>query len=46
MLRKTNEKFIQRYKNIEKELKLKGIPVEKATSKQMNIIWDRIKKSN
>ncbi len=46
MLRKSNEKFIQRFKNIEKELKLKGIPVEKATSKQMNIIWDRIKKSN
>ena len=45
MLRKSNEKFIQRFKNIEKELKLKGIPVEKATSKQMNIIWDRIKKS-
>ena len=46
MLRKSNEKFIHRFKNIEKELKLKGIPVEKATSKQMNIIWDRIKKSN
>ena len=46
MLRKSNEKFIQRFKNIEKELKLKGIPVEKANSKQMNIIWDRIKKSN
>ena len=45
MLRKSNEKFIQRFKNIEKDLKLKGIPVEKATSKQMNIIWDRIKKS-
>ena len=46
MLRKSNEKFIQRFKNIEKELKLKGVPLEKATSKQMNIIWDRIKKSN
>ena len=46
MLRKSNEKFIHRFKNIEKELKLKGIPVEKATNKQMNIIWDRIKKSN
>ena len=43
MLRKSNEKFIQRFKDIEKELKLKGIPIEKATSKQMNIIWDRIK---
>jgi len=46
MLRKSNEKFIQRFKNIEKELKLKGIPVEKATSKQMNIIWDRMRKSS
>tara|TARA_B100000900_G_scaffold191796_1_gene162323 strand:+ start:1305 stop:2090 length:786 start_codon:yes stop_codon:yes gene_type:complete len=45
MLRKSNEKFIQRFKDIEKELKLKGISVEKATSKQMNIIWDRAKKS-
>ena len=43
MLRKSNEKFIQRFKDIEKGLKLKGIPIEKATSKQMNIIWDRIK---
>ena len=43
MLRKSNEKFIQRFKNIERELKLKGIPIEKATSKQMNIIWDRVK---
>ena len=43
MLRKSNGKFIQRFKNIEKELKLKGIPIEKATSKQMNIIWDRMK---
>jgi len=43
MLRKSNGKFIQRFKNIEKELKLKGIPIEKATSKQMNTIWDRTK---
>lgn len=44
MLRKSNEKFIQRFKSIERELKLKGIPIEKATSKQMNAIWDRTKK--
>ena len=45
MLRKSNEKFIQRFKKIEQELILKGIPIEKATSKQMNKIWDRMKKS-
>ena len=45
MLRKSNEKFIRRFKNIEKELNTKGIPIEKASSKQMNKIWDKIKKS-
>ena len=45
MLRKSNEKFIQRFKKIEQELILKGVPIEKATSKQMNKIWDRMKKS-
>ena len=46
MLRKSNEKFIQRFKAVEKNLKLQGISVEKATSKQINIIWDKIKKSS
>ncbi len=43
MLRKSNEKFIQRFKNIEKELKSKGISLEKATDKQLNTIWEKAK---
>ncbi len=43
MLRKTNKKFINRFKKIEKTLKLKGKTVESSSLHEMNEIWDKVK---
>ena len=44
MLRKTNKKFIKRFKQIEKTLKAKGKTVENSSLDEMNEIWDKVKK--
>lgn len=43
-LRKTNNKFIRRFKRIEKELKKQGIPIEEASLVEMDAIWEEAKK--
>ncbi len=43
-LRKTNTKFIRRFKYVEDELKRQGIPIEEASLVEMDAIWDAVKK--
>ncbi len=43
-LRKTNKKFIRRFRRIETELKKQDIPIEEATLVEMDAIWEEAKK--
>jgi MazG family protein len=43
MLRLSNEKFSERFRKMEKELKASGVELEKATPEQMNQAWERVK---
>jgi len=43
LLRDANQKFIQRFQEMEKELHSMGLDLQKATPKEMNQVWDRIK---
>jgi tetrapyrrole methylase family protein/MazG family protein len=42
-LRKTNKKFISRFKRIEKELEKRNHPIEDASLAEMDEIWDAVK---
>ena len=42
-LRRTNRKFINRFKNVEKVIKEKGKSMEEATLEEMDIIWNQSK---
>jgi ATP diphosphatase len=42
-LKCANKKFIKRFKKIEEELKKRGKPIEEASLKEMDAIWDEIK---
>ena len=42
-LRKSNNKFISRFKMVENELKIKGKNIEEFSINEMNEIWDEIK---
>lgn len=42
-LRKTNKKFISRFKKIEKELKKRNHPIEDASLAEMDEIWESVK---
>ena len=43
-LRRTNRKFINRFKNVEEGIKAKGKEMEDATLEEMDIIWNESKK--
>lgn len=43
-LRKTNKKFISRFKKIEKELKKRNHSIEDASLAEMDEIWEKVKK--
>ena len=45
ILRSANQKFIDRFREMEEELKAMGLDLEKATPGEMNKIWDRIKRN-
>ncbi len=42
-LRKTNEKFIRRFKAVERELKSRGQDIQDATLEEMDAIWNQVK---
>ena len=42
-LRRTINKFISRFKSIEKELKSRNVPIEDATLEEMDEIWESVK---
>jgi len=42
-LRRTNNKFIKRFKKIEAELKKRNRPIEEATLEEMDKIWEEVK---
>ncbi len=42
-LRRTNKKFIRRFKKVEKELKRRNRPIEDATLSEMDKIWEAVK---
>lgn len=42
-LRRTNNKFIKRFKKIETELKKRNRPIEEATLEEMDEIWEAVK---
>ncbi len=42
-LRKTNKKFVARFKKVEKELKKRNRPIEEASLVEMDEIWEQIK---
>ena len=42
-LRKTNKKFITRFKKVEKELKKRNRPIEEASLAEMDEIWEQVK---
>ena len=44
LLRSANRKFLNRFERVEKHLNRSGIPLEKATAKQMNGAWDAVKR--
>jgi len=43
-LRGTVDKFVRRFKQVERELKARGTPLHEATLKVMDELWDRIKR--
>ena len=43
LLRLANQKFLERFENMEKELKISGIELEEATPEQMNLVWGKAK---
>jgi MazG family protein len=45
-LRKTNKKFISRFKKIEKELKKRNRPIEDASLEEMDEIWEKVKRDD
>ncbi len=45
LLRDANQKFIDRFREMEHELKSMGLDLEKATPSEMNKIWDTIKRN-
>jgi len=45
-LRRTNKKFISRFKKIEKELKKRNRPIEDASLAEMDEIWEQVKKDD
>ena len=45
-LRKSNNKFISRFKMVENELKIKGKNIEESSINEMDEIWDEIKTNN
>ena len=42
-LRRTNNKFIKRFKKIEEELKKRNRPIEEASLAEMDEIWEKVK---
>ncbi len=44
LLRSANQKFLNRFEGMEKQLNQSGTPLEKATAKQMNGAWEAVKK--
>ncbi len=42
-LRKTSEKFIKRFKGIEREFKLKGEEISEATLEELDAVWEKQK---
>lgn len=45
-LKKANRKFIERFNYIEKNLKEKGIDIEKASLDEMEALWEQAKREN
>ena len=45
-LRKTNNKFINRFKMIEKELKSRGKTLEESSLDEMDDIWNAVKRKS
>ena len=45
-LRRTNKKFISRFKKIKKELKKRNRPIEDASLAEMDEIWEQVKKDD
>ena len=45
-LRRTNRKFINRFKKVEKGIEGKGKVMEEATLEEMDIIWNQSKEKN
>jgi tetrapyrrole methylase family protein/MazG family protein len=45
-LRKTNRKFIARFKKIEEELKKRNRPIEDASLAEMDEIWEEVKRND
>ena len=45
-LRKTNKKFISRFKKVEKELKKRNRPIEDASLAEMDEIWEKVKRDD
>ena len=45
-LRRTNRKFINRFKKVEKGIERKGKKMEEATLEEMDIIWNQSKEKN
>ena len=44
-LRRTNRKFINRFKKVEKGIKEKGKEMEEASLEEMDVIWNESKKN-
>jgi len=45
-LRRTNKKFISRFKKLEKELKRQNRPIEDASLTEMDEIWEQVKRDD
>ena len=45
-LRRTNNKFISRFKQIEQELKRRNRPIEEASLAEMDAIWEEVKQNS
>ncbi|MFQ6605120.1 MAG: nucleoside triphosphate pyrophosphohydrolase [Fidelibacterota bacterium] len=43
-IRKTNAKFLRRFKRVEEELRKQDIPIEEASLVAMDAIWDEVKR--
>ncbi len=43
-IRKTNAKFLRRFKRVEEELRNQGIPIEEASLVAMDAIWEDVKR--